>query len=82
MKLRCDHFVCIPTIQINFIFISVTGKDELDKLVCPQNMGLHSSGSNPVEAPIFFFFPAKINCDYNCYDHISISLNFLQFPLL
>ena len=55
MKLRCDHFVCIPTIQINFIFISVTGKDELDKLVCPQNMGLHSSGSNPVEAPIFFF---------------------------
>ena len=29
--------------RISFRLIPVTGKDELDKLVCSQHMGLHSS---------------------------------------
>ena len=39
------NFICIPAVQINFIsrLIPVTGKDDLDTLVCSQHMGLHSS---------------------------------------
>ena len=47
LKLRLSHlnFICIHALQINFIsrLLPVTGKDELDKLVCSQLMGLHCS---------------------------------------
>ena len=39
------NFICIPAVQMNFIsrLIPVTGKDELDKFVCSQPVGLHSA---------------------------------------
>ena len=41
-------FICIPAAQINFNsrLIPVTGKDELDKLICSQHIGLHSNNNN------------------------------------
>ena len=62
-------------INIISLRISVTGKDELDKLVCAKHMGLHSSvgtaleamSSNSVEALKIYFGLKFIiaHCDYN-----------------
>ena len=57
MEIRSSQFYLqfkqlqILAIQINFIsrLIPVTGKDELDKLVCCQHMGLHNSDGRALQ---------------------------------
>ena len=78
----------------NSRLIPVMGKDELDKLVCPNiwvfiaqllehcSGNAEAMGSNPVEA-LKIFFKAKIcsclNCNHNCSNHMSILPVFPQF---
>ena len=78
----------------NQLLIPVTGKDELDELVCSQHIAqlvehcsanAEAMGANHVEE-MNYFSAAKIcnclNCHYNCNDRISISSIFYIVLLL
>ena len=40
--------------------IPVQGKDELDKLICSQHMGLHSNNNNLIHSYIYRFYISEM----------------------
>ena len=80
-------FICIPAIQINFIsrVIPVTGENEIDKLVCSKQMGLHSSVDVVLQLSLRRgdgFESRWGPGNYKCDDHISISSLIPQLKLI